>query len=370
MESPPPLPQAEKANQFPCRQCGADLVFQPGSDHLTCPYCGAENTIARGDVEVHELDYRAQLADLAGTTETMEVMTAKCANCAAETTLGPNETAATCAFCGAALNVQASSRRIIKPHALLPFKLTEREARDAFKKWLHGLWFAPNAVKKMGSGAGGMAGVYVPHWTYDANTTTRYTGQRGEWYYTTESYTANENGKSVTRTRQVRHTRWYGASGTVYVNFDDVLVAASTTLPAQYRPHIEPAELKTLVPYSDEYLAGFRAESYAVGLEDGFRSACDNMQPEIDRTIRNDIGGDEQRIGSKDTDYQNVTFKHILLPLWISVYQFQNKPFRFTVNARTGQVQGERPWSPVKIALAVLALLLIIAIIVAISQSQ
>jgi hypothetical protein len=346
------------------------VVFRPGSDHLVCPYCGAENQIERAAVAVEELDFRAQLAAQAGAAEVVEVITAKCVNCAAETTLGPNETAAKCAFCGSALNGQAQSTRHIKPQALLPFRLDERAARDAFRKWLHGLWFAPNEVRRIANGPGPMAGVYVPHWTYDASTTTRYTGQRGEWYYTTETYTTTENGKAVTRTRQVRHTAWHHAQGVVYVTFDDLLVPGTTSLPPAYRPHVETEDLQALVPYTDAYLAGFRAESYSVGVEEGFQAACGLMQPEIDTHIRSDIGGDEQRISSKDTDYRDVTFKHILLPLWISVFQYRDRPFRFTVDARTGKVHGERPWSKIKIALAVLAALVLIAVIATIANAS
>ena len=84
----------------------------------------------------------------------------------------------------------------------------------------------------------------------------------------------------------------------------------------------------------------------------GFGIAQQEMQPTIDATIRGDIGGDHQRIGGKDTTYANVTFKHLLLPLWVCSYRFRDKVYRFVVNARTGEVQGERPWSWIKITLA------------------
>jgi hypothetical protein len=53
--------------------------------------------------------------------------------------------------------------------------------------------------------------------------------------------------------------------------------------------------------------------------------------------------------------------------VWISAYRYRDRTFRFIVNARTGQVQGERPWSVLKVTLAVIALLfalLIIALLV------
>ncbi|MBV9774716.1 MAG: hypothetical protein JO040_12240, partial [Gemmatimonadetes bacterium] len=78
-----------------------------------------------------------------------------------------------------------------------------------------------------------------------------------------------------------------------------------------------------------------------------------------------DIGGDEQRIHSTDTRYDDVTFKHILLPVWISAYRYREKVYRRLVNARTGEVQGERPWSWIKIALLVLfvAALVIVGVV-------
>lgn len=362
------LAPATGMRQYPCKNCGADLRFAPGTNALVCPYCGTENEIAAADTAIEELDFEAAVRGLAGSAETLEVVTAKCSNCGAETTLDPNVTADVCAFCGAPLVLEGASTRLIKPQSLLPFRVTEAEAQAAFQKWLKGLWFAPNDVKRHSGANRGLTGLYIPHWTYDAATDTRYTGQRGTYYYTTETYTATENGKPVTRTRQVRHTAWSPAAGRVHVDFDDVLVCASETLPAVYRPRLGPPELQALVPYTDAYLSGFRTEHYTVGLEEGFRAACEQMQPEIDRVIRNDIGGDEQRISHKDTTYRDVTFKHILVPLWLSTYRYKDKPYRFVVDARTGRVQGERPWSVVKIALAVLAVLLVVVLIASLSQ--
>jgi hypothetical protein len=146
----------------------------------------------------------------------------------------------------------------------------------------------------------------------------------------------------------------------VWRNFDDVLVLASRSLPAHHTEALEPWDLKNLEPYKDEYLSGFRAESYRVGLEPGFDRAKEIMAGVIDGDVRRDIGGDEQRVHSIRTQYNDVTFKHILLPIWISAYRWKEKVYRFVVNGRTGEVQGERPWSVVKILLAVLAALALI----------
>ncbi len=354
--------------QFPCKDCGADLKFAPGKEALMCPYCGAENEIPESDVAVEELDFREYLAQLKAGQETYEVVTARCTNCGAKTTLDEHITSDECPFCGSSIVHEQASTRLIKPQALLPFKIDDKEARDCFSGWLKGLWFAPNKLKDYARREGGLSGMYIPHWTYDSDTTTRYRGQRGEHYYVTETYTTTENGKPVTRTRQVRRTRWYPASGTVHNTFDDVLVVASESLPRKYMVKLEPWDLDAVASYSDAYLSGFRTESYTVDLETGFGIATQRMEPVINSTIRSDIGGDEQQILSKDTKYFNITFKHLLLPVWISAYQYQSKVYRFMVNARTGQVTGERPWSWIKITLAVLLAILVIVVIYVLSQ--
>lgn len=125
---------------------------------------------------------------------------------------------------------------------------------------------------------------------------------------------------------------------------------------------LEPWDLDKLLPYQDEYLSGFRCESYQVGLEEGFNRAKELMDDEIRDGVRSDIGGDEQRISSVSTQHNDVTFKHILLPVWLSAYKYRNKVYRFMVNARTGEVQGERPWSWLKISMTVIAVLALAAV--------
>ena len=94
--------------------------------------------------------------------------------------------------------------------------------------------------------------------------------------------------------------------------------------------------------------------------EEGFENAKDVMAGPIENKIERDIGGDRQRIHHRNTDYRNLTFKHILLPVWISPYRYNNEVYRTVINARTGEVQGERPYSWIKITLAILAVLAVI----------
>ncbi|HEV8203875.1 MAG TPA: hypothetical protein VGP98_06540 [Pyrinomonadaceae bacterium] len=80
--------------------------------------------------------------------------------------------------------------------------------------------------------------------------------------------------------------------------------------------------------------------------------------------MRNDIGGDEQMIESLSTNYSDVTFKHLLLPVYAGAYRYNGKTYQIMVNGRTGEIQGERPYSFWKIALLVLTILIFVMILV------
>ena len=183
---------------------------------------------------------------------------------------------------------------------------------------------------------------------------------RGVYYYTTETY---QDSDGNTRTRQVRHIAWTPCSGTVFDQFDDVLVNATDAVPEKHAQALVKWDLPSLVPYQDEYLSGFRTVRYKRGLEEAFAVAQEMMQPTIDQSIRYDIGGDEQQITNKKTQYDDITFKHILLPVWLGAYKFRDKTYSFLVNARTGEVRGDAPISVWKVLGLTLLALIIIGVI-------
>ena len=241
-----------------------------------------------------------------------------------------------------------------------------RAAGEAFKSWVSGLWFAPSDLAKRAR-SDRIDGVYLPFWTYDAHTFTTYRGARGIHRTWTTTDTDDE-GNTTTSTHTV--TDWYATSGAVTVNFDDVVVCASNSLPRTLVDSLEPWGLPDLVPFEPSYLSGFLTERKQVGLEEGFELAKKPMAKAIDSAIRRDIGGDEQRIDHRSSTYDDVAFKLFLGPVWVSSYRHGEKVFRFSVNGRTGEVAGERPYSVLKIAAAVLAGLALLGGIIYLSQAS
>lgn len=349
-------------HRFPCDTCGSDLRYDPQSGDLKCDHCGNVQSI--GTVwttarQIAELDLQRALSRTLDAAEMEETRVSACPNCGAQVEFDPDAQAAECPFCATPVVIDTGVHRHIKPRAVLPFGIKEEAARDAMTDWLGALWFAPNGLQAYARKGRKMEGIYVPYWTYDAQSDTRYTGERGTVYY--ETRTVMRDGK---RTQvRVAKVRWRSVSGRVSRFFDDVLVLASRSLPKRFTDALEPWDLAALEPYAPEYLAGFRAEGYTVALDEGLTEARARMEAMIRRDVKFDIGGDRQRIHAMDVDLSAMTFKHVLLPVWLAAYKYRGKSYRFVVNGRTGRVQGERPYSAIKIAFAVLTGLIIAAIV-------
>ncbi len=349
-------PVAKDESRFPCTQCGGMLVYAIGTDTMECRYCGHDNPIVDADTDIRELDLPSGLQRLGtarkiGATETV----LKCPNCAAEFSMAATLHASDCPFCGTAVVTSTGDVQEFSPQALLPFSITESQAREAYRKWISGRWFAPSKLKAFAREDHGLNGIYIPYWTYDSDTFTAYAGLRGDTYYVQQSYTTIENGRSVRRTRMVPKIRWTPVRGRTDRHFDDVLIGATRTLPRKITDWLQPWDLENLVPYTEDYLAGFQSEVYQVALDEGFGYAKKVMLSIIRDDVRRHIGGDHQQIQRVHTEHKDTTFKHVLLPLWSAAFEFRGKHYRFVVNGRNGKIRGERPYSVVKIALAVVA---------------
>ncbi len=354
----------DEEHRFPCDKCGADFRYDPDAGKLVCDHCGNEAELSDdGDDTgpwsggaIEELDFETAIRNQLPRQEMEETRVSTCPNCGAQVEFDAAVHAAECPFCATPVVTDTGAHRHIKPAAVIPFQNDEREAREAMTKWLGRLWFAPNGLQEYARKGRKMEGIYVPYWTYDAQTRSQYSGMRGDHYYVT---TRGPDGKS----RRERKTRWRPASGRVQRFFDDVLVLGSRSLPKRFTDALAPWALGALAPYDPKYLAGFRAEGYTIDLQEGKAEARQIIDAQIARDVRRDIGGDVQRINSVRTQLSDVTFKHILLPVWLAAYKYRGKTYRFVVNGRTGRVQGERPWSAIKIAIAVVIVVAVAAVI-------
>lgn len=368
MASTPANTAPQHTHKFPCSQCGAELDFDPAQNALTCKYCGNVVPIPTTKVAIKEHHLQegllAERAEGWGT----ETRSFKCKSCMATIAVEPSVVSTECPFCGSnQVFALEESSKVIKPESLIPFKIDQDTALSKFRQWLGRGWFRPNAVKQIARGAQThrLHGVYLPFWTFDALTSSWWEAEAGYYYYETERYTVVEDGKRVTKTRQVRKIRWEPASGAHQQVFDDVLVYATKSVDQKILQKIYPFDTKALVPYQPQYLSGWAAEEYQIPLKEGWTLAQQIMNEQIRAACAQKIPGDTYRNLTVDTAYANVTYKHVLFPVWIASYRYRNKLYHFMVNGQTGEVQGQAPISWIKVLIAIVIALLIIACIVA-----
>ena len=346
------------ALQTKCSACGGFMHYSPDEENLKCVYCGSIVDLDKTAARITENDflYWKDRANESAGDDMVEMPEIKCRQCGATTSLPANVSGAKCAFCSTPLIMnEATVKRFWQPNYLLPFKVSSRTGGKNFAQWIGGKWFAPSALKKNAVSFDTFKGVYLPFWTYDSNTFTEYKGQRG-----IDRRVRYKDAKGDTRERIV--TDWYPAAGQVKVAFDDVLVPASKTLPQSIAGRLTNWDLANCVAYRKEFLAGFVTEIYQRDFRESLDDAKTLMQPVIEHTIYRDIGGDRQRISSSQTRYDNLMFKHLLLPVWISAFRYNNQLYQFVVNGRTGQITGNYPKSTGKIVAVVFG---VIAVIVA-----
>ncbi|QHT62859.1 hypothetical protein GXP70_24680 [Paenibacillus lycopersici] len=355
----------EQAAVFPCQACGGQMEFDIASQMLKCRYCGNEKPIAEGPGETpveHELNW-ADESDAAMMDWGMEQQVIKCDNCGGEMLLPARQTATVCGFCGSPKVLSQGSLNSIRPEFVIPFRVSKEQAGQAFQTWRRKKWFIPNEFKKQ-SVASNLNGIYVPFWTYDAQTASSYRAEVGVYHYRQEIRTRTVNGKTETYTENVRYTVWHWTSGNYEHFFDDLLIPASGQYDSELLHKLHDYQLDQLTAYKPEYLSGFMAERYSVSLKDGWEQAAARITARLRGDIRSLIGGDEIRNLDIDTSYSDRTYKHILLPVWNASYRYKDKTYRYMVNGETKLVTGYVPRSPWKIAGFVLCCLIVVSVVV------
>jgi hypothetical protein len=335
---------------------------------MVCPYCQAKLHIAVPQEGSPKHDYLEYAGQPHTPVAELPPFNPVCRNCGS--TQQMTAVAGRCPSCRGPLVVSDDLGGQLKhPDGVVPFVVDKDKAVVCFREWTTSRWFAPSALKKIGK-TESMRGSYLPHWGFDDRTTTDYTGQRGEHYYTTETYTTQENGQTVTNTRQVQHTRWFPVSGRVSRDFVDVLASGVSVPDAEVLEKLGPWSTAAATGYESEYLAGFDSPRYTIDADGGFALAKQDMAAVIECDCREDIGGDEQQVGEMAVGDQDVLFRLLLLPLWIATYVAGSKTFHAYVNANTGKVIGERPYSAAKIGAAVLAALVVLATVYLVYSAQ
>ncbi|HEX8679269.1 MAG TPA: zinc ribbon domain-containing protein [Chthoniobacterales bacterium] len=348
--------------RFACPACGGAAEWSPQKQLLVFPFCGTASPMQpRADTAaaVQEYDLVEALRNIPQSERGWQTPTrsVKCQSCQAISVFKPERVAQNCDFCGSpALIPYDEIKAPIRPESVLPFKLSESDVRDRVRAWYRSRWFAPNKFKSHAF-TDTLHGVYLPYWTFDAHVAAQWTADAGYHYYTTETY---RDSKGNSQTRQVQHTRWEPASGSLEHFFDDELVPASRGVASKLLQKVEPFPTKELTPYEPAYVSGWVVEQYQIDLVAAAAHSREIMDAKLRQLCVQQVPGDTHRNLQVDADYSQQTFKHVLLPVWLLTYQYGARSFQVLANGFTGTVGGKYPKSWIKIALLVLFILIVL----------
>lgn len=340
-----------------CPQCGGVMDFNPTTGNLKCPYCDYEETIKIEESvpeKAEELDLN-EAEHVANRDWGVDTKTVLCKACGAESIYDALQTSAICPFCGSNQVMEANEEDTIAPGGVVPFQISDKEASERFQKWIGRKWFCPKLAKDSAKPKR-FKGIYLPYWTFDTNTFSSYRGEYGIDKTTTDS-----KGNSHTT------TSWHRTSGNYREFINDELVLASKNHDMSILRKIEPFDTEDNKAYKPEYIAGFVAERYSLGLKDAWTTAMGSIKRKLEKhittEIRNDHHADRVRNLNVGTDFQDITYKYLLLPIWVSNFKYNDKVYQFMVNGQTGKVSGKTPISIPKIIITVIAILAILLIL-------
>ena len=349
----PPKDKTAKDLIFTCPRCGATTAYNPGDESVTCFYCGYSQKIEARVVgySAPAEEFTVQTLEEKGRGWGRERRELKCEACGADFSLAPDDLTASCPFCGSNQVIASTlPADMIRPGYLIPFKLDNAACTARMREWLGRGWMHPAGLSGAANNAS-VKGVYMPYWTFSAQIDARWEAEVG--YERTESY--YDAGSRSWRTRTVIDWRW--ETGRVEVPILNMLENGSQKASPLLLAKIQPFDLSALVEYDPEFLAGWQAKAYDIPLEVAWDQARSRMREQAKSACLATIRSPHVRNFKMAADFNDEAWRFILLPVYLSVYNYQNHIYQIMVNGQTGKVSGQKPVAWRKIWLAILALL-------------
>ncbi len=358
--------QIEKLLDVDCPSCGSKLFYSAEHRQISCHHCGYKEDYQRDNGQVVELDLNAALQQLTYfVPEKTDKKVYDCKSCGAKFMVDVDKTRVNCGFCGSEnVNLEAFDHKYIQPSGILPFEVPKKKAEDLFKDWVGKGWFHPGKLKTLAR-LDGLHGVYIPFWTFDADTSSDWKGEAGFNYYESVRVKVGDSYQQ----QQVKKVRWEWRSGHLNHFFDDVIVSASSNLEQRFLDRILPFKMEQTVNFDARLMVGWESEIYGVELDQGWKKGNEIMDEQLRFMCMQALGGDTQRNLSVKTEKCNETYKHVILPVWLCSYRFNEKIYRFVINGQTGKVHGQKPIAWWKVILVILIFVLFIASIVWMRES-
>lgn len=336
--------------QHKCPGCGSNMRFDIESGNLLCKHCGTNKEFNNTE----KVERRAMCADIMKTHKNWTDGTVfRCTNCGAKEVISKKDISKKCAFCGSGAVVNTKDLAGIQPDSVIPFRVTKNTAVDNFKRWKKKRWFAPKTFKSQDNNAV-MNPLYSPCWSFSASTQSMYQGQLG---------------RTVTRTNSRGQTttsiRWFRVGGMIHQNYLDYFVQSGDRISNATFSRLKPFNLSQVQVYRTEFLAGIVAEHYSRNLETCFAQFSGFVKKDLRNRVMMRYAAQHCSFLDVQTQYNDRKFNYVLLPLYISHYDYKGKLYNFYINGQSGKIVGSHPKSKAKIGgfVAFISLLVVAAVI-------
>lgn len=345
-----------EGDSFLCPKCGGRMAFSILSGALTCEYCGYDEVSEEAESAQNGELY--SLADLAEQTLDFLIPTRQghgwaqsqqqllCERCGAHSVLQPGQKSTQCPYCGSNQIVKDSpAQDLVEPQLLSIMQVDEKEVLKLARKWLGKGLLSPDSLISASSTLQLRPG-YYSFWTFDGTVEIRWSCEVAEG------------------SGDYKH--WEPVTGAETRFFNDVLVPGVKAIRLQEQESLQPFDLHDLQNFEPDYLAGWPAVLYDRSLTDASLVARDLVVRELKPQLVSWIepGREKRNVNFGASQWSGMTFKHVMLPLWVGEYSFQGRTYRLLVNGQTGKVTGEKPRDSVKIVFLLLIGLMIIVMIV------
>ena len=289
----------KRITEIYCPNCGAPARFDIKKQKYLCSYCDSKVEI--GEAQQQKQGFRKIRSDvLKKTVKQYNLFNVSCTGCGAQIVFEENEALSTCPFCGKTLVRSEYLNADNMPECVIPFAITEKEAKGLLQKWCNENRTKEEARKLLPL-VDELKGFYLPYELVKGPVHMEVGRMDGERTYDCEGFI---NDEFVNRSKQL----------------DNLLLDG-----------MEPYDLDALTEFDFAYVAGQRVKISDISNEDLERRVNSETSKTYTPMIR-------KVLEAKAVDVDSDAGSAIRLPSLLPVYYICKGDLMAAVNGQTGKV--------------------------------